>query len=703
MKWAGNGIEFGSSLRLISPFQAVIVSAPGLGYFCHRHARWAVSTPARYLPAGMVSLRLDQVSTNTATSGIPRTGEPGPSANEDFEIHAFRGRPKPNLGVLLRITRLALRHRWRMFFAVAATIAAALFQLMVPQFVGQAVDHAQGLLAGSAVSEDDTQSALMTAALMLLGVSVLRGLFTMVHNYLGESVGQHLGYELRLLYYEKLQRLSFSFHDRVHTGDLITRGMLDIEGVRKYVDSALLRMVLLILLVGIGAYLLFSSDLVLGLLALSFVPFVAWRAVVMRFKLGTSWQRLQERLSILTTVMSENLEGIRIVRAFVGHVFELQKFAFASDSALALAMHRIGIRMRNTSVMTYAYFCAMGLVLWVGGNKIIDGEITVGKLAEFLSFMTILQMPVRHTGMMINGFARASASGTRLFEFLDHESAVRDKPDAPDLVLKDGVLRFEDVCFGYGEEASDHDVVSNISFEVRPGKTLGIVGPPGSGKSTIAHLIPRFYDVTGGRITIDGQDIRDVTLESLRNAVGVVQQDTFLFTAPIERNVAYGDPSADSDRIAAATESAQLHDYVVGLPMGYDTLVGERGISLSGGQRQRLSIARSILPNPAVMVFDDSTAAIDAATEQRIRAALREVTANQATIIISHRLGSLMHADEILFIESGRVVERGSHEGLIAAKGRYAALYTLQANPADDFPAGLGGDEGDKAAEPVSS
>ena len=638
------------------------------------------------------------MSTNTATSGVPRTGEPCPSGNEDFNIHAFRGRPKPDMGVLLRITRLALRYHWLIFFAVASTIIAALFQLMVPQFVGQAVDHAQGLLAGSAGSEEEAQSALMTTALMLLGASVLRGLFTMVHNYLGESIGQNLGYELRLLYYEKLQRLSFSFHDRVHTGDLITRGMLDIEGVRKFVDSALLRVVLLVLLVSIGAYLLFSSDLVMGLLALSFVPFVTWRAVVMRFKLGISWQRLQERLSILTTVMSENLEGIRIVRAFVAHLFELNKFARASDGALALAMHRIAIRMRNTSVMTYAYFCAMGLVLWVGGYKIIDNEITVGKLAEFLAFMTILQMPVRHTGMMINGFARASASGTRLFEILDIEPAVRDKLDAPDLMLKDGVLRFEDVRFAYQNEAGDHDVVSNISFVVRPGETVGIVGPPGSGKSTIANLIPRFYDVTGGRITIDGQDIRDVTLESLRNAVGIVQQDTFLFTAPIEHNVAYGDPSADSDRISAATEAAQLHDYVVGLPMGYGTLVGERGVSLSGGQRQRLSISRSILPTPAVMVFDDSTAAIDAATEQRIRAALRDVTADQATIIISHRLGSLMHANEILFIESGCIVERGSHKDLVAAKGRYAALYNLQVNPT-----GLTGDEGTSESEPVSS
>ncbi len=618
------------------------------------------------------------MSTSTAASGVTPTGRSETGGDGEISIHAFRGRPKPDLTILLRIARMALRYRWRMAVAIGATIAAATFQLLVPQFVGAAVDHAQGSLTGG---DDDARAALTVAALLLLGSSVMRGLFTMVHNYMGESVGQHLGYELRLLYYEKLQRLSFSFHDRVHAGDLITRGMLDIEGVRKFVDSAFLRLILLILLVSIGTYILLSADLVLGLLALSFVPFVGWRAIIMRFKLGRSWRMLQDRLSVLTTIMSENLEGIRIVRAFVARVHELDKFRRVSDNALALAKQRISIRMRNTSVMTYAYFCAMGLVLWVGGLKIIGGEITVGKLAEFLAFMTILQMPVRHTGMMINGFARASASGARLFEVLDLEPAIRDKPDAPELEIRDGVLRFDDVRFAYQDESGDREVVSGISFEVRPGRTVGIVGPPGSGKSTIAHLIPRFYDVTGGAITIDGQDVRDVTLESLRRAVGVVQQDTFMFTAPIERNVAYGDPWADRDRIAGATESAQLHDYVVSLPLGYETLVGERGISLSGGQRQRLSIARSLLPTPSILVFDDSTAAIDAATEQRIRAALREVTENRATIIISHRLSSLMHADEILFIDGGRIIERGSHDELVAAGGRYRAIYDLQINP----------------------
>jgi len=291
--------------------------------------------------------------------------------------------------------------------------------------------------------------------------------------------------------------------------------------------------------------------------------------------------------------------------------------------------------------------------------------------------MTVLQMPVRQVGLVINGFARASVSGARMFEILDIEPAIRDRPGARDLAVSTAELAFENVSFSYGGFPGEH-AVSDISFTVSAGRTLGIVGPPGSGKSTIAHLIPRFYDVTGGRITIDGQDIREVTLDSLRSQVGVVQQDTFLFKTEVRENVAYGDPTADDDRVVEAADTAQLHEYVAGLPEGYDTLVGERGVSLSGGQRQRLSIARSVLLAPRVIVFDDSTAAIDAGTELRIRDALKALNRSRATIIISHRLSSLMHADEILFLDAGRIVERGSHQELLAQSGSYRRLFDLQ-------------------------
>jgi ATP-binding cassette subfamily B protein len=294
-------------------------------------------------------------------------------------------------------------------------------------------------------------------------------------------------------------------------------------------------------------------------------------------------------------------------------------------------------------------------------------------------------MPVRQLGLMVNSFARASTCGSRLFALLDLDIAIKDAPDAKPIVVTDGVLRFENVGFAY-PSAEDRPVLQHISFEAKRGETVAIVGPPGSGKSTIAHLIPRFYDAGSGRITIDGQDIRDVTLQSLRQTVAVVQQDSFLFTTSIENNIAYGDPWAQEPRIERAAESAQLHNYILGLPTGYDTIVGERGVSLSGGQRQRLSIARTLMLKPAVMVFDDSTAAIDAATEQRIRSAMKRFARDRVTIIVAHRLSSLMHADQILFIENGAIVECGTHQSLLAAGGRYRALYDLQVRPEDELP-----------------
>ncbi len=576
---------------------------------------------------------------------------------------------------------MTFRHPWQAAFAIGATLVAASLQLAIPRLLGRAVDQTQDVASATV---DGAQTALLTTALILLAVSVFRGIFTMLQNYFGESVGHHVGYALRLACYEKVQRLSFSFHDRVHTGDLITLGILDVDGVRMFFSTGLVRLVLLSVLIGVGAYLLISTDVVLGLLSLSFVPFVAWRSSVTQLRLRATWLALQEQLGIVSRIMDENLGGIRVVRAFSAQEHEMSKFDDASADALDLAHERTSIRVRNTSAMNFSFFLSMGLVLWVGGNKVIGGEISVGMLASFLSFMTILQMPVRQMGLLVNSIARASTCGMRLFDLLDLDVAVRDKPDAKDLVVSEGVLRFENVDFHYPGHVN-RNVLSDVSFEARRGQTIGIVGPPGSGKSTLAHLIPRFYDVTGGSISIDGQDIRSVTLDSLRSAVGVVQQDSFLFTTTIENNIVYGDPWAKETRIERASEYAQLHNYVLSLPMGYDTVVGERGVSLSGGQRQRLSIARILMLRPSVMVFDDSTAAIDAGTERRIRSAIKRFASDRVTIVISHRLSSLMHADVILFMENGRIVERGTHDELLELGGRYRALYDLQVNPGDEM------------------
>jgi ATP-binding cassette subfamily B multidrug efflux pump len=432
-------------------------------------------------------------------------------------------------------------------------------------------------------------------------------------------------------------------------------------------------------LIGIGGYLLLSTDQVLGLLALSFVPFVAWRSSVTQLKLRGTWLELQNRLTVLSRVMEENLGGIRVVRAFAAKFHEMQKYAVASESALELAHERVDIRVRNTSIMTFSFLVAMGLVLWLGSGKVVAGEISVGTLASFLTFMTILQMPVRQLGMLVNSFARTATCGDRIFALLDLDLAITDAPDATDVQISDCVLRFEDVGFTYPGAAQP--TLQNLSFTAKRGETVGLISPPGSGKSTIAHLIPRFYDVSEGAITLDGQDIRDVILQSLRGAVVVVQQDAFLFTTSLENNIAYGDPWAPPSQIADASASAHLNQFIATLPAGYETVVGERGSSLSGGQRQRMTIARALMLRPSVLIFDDSTAAVDAGTEQRIRTTIQATASERVTIIVAHRLNSLMHADRILFLVKGQIVEQGSHAELLALGGRYRTLHDLQIRP----------------------
>jgi len=333
--------------------------------------------------------------------------------------------------------------------------------------------------------------------------------------------------------------------------------------------------------------------------------------------------------------------------------------------------------------MTFAFFVAMGLVLWVGGLRVLDGSITVGTLTEFLAFMTILQQPVRMIGMVVNSFARASTCGGRLFAVLDSDVVIIDAPDAQALAPGDGAVRFEHVTFAY-DATPDSPVLRDVSFSVARGKTLGIVGPPGSGKSTISQLLPRHYEPTQGRITINGQDIRSVTAASLREAICVVAQDPYLFTSSIENNIAYGDPWAEESGIRDAADAAQIGTFIDSLPAGYESLVGERGVSLSGGQKQRVAIARAALLDPTVLVLDDSTAAIDAGTERAIQQELNADAANRTTIIVSHRLSALKHADEIIFLEAGQIVERGTHDSLLAQGGKYAALYRLQTTGEDD-------------------
>ena len=587
--------------------------------------------------------------------------------------------------VLQRISVLALRHRGRMALAIACSLGSAVASLTLPRLFGAAVDQAQALLRAGAGHAAEAQAALWTTAALVIAATTLRGVLTRFAGYLGAYVSQQVGYDLRLRYFQQLQRLSFGFHDHIHSGDLITRGMLDLEGARVFIQNGLMQALTLVLLLSFSVYMMVSADPVMALIGLGYVPIASGALARMGFLLRVSWLRIQELMAALTLTMEENLQGIRVVRAFCAKRFEMAKFDRASLNALNQAYRRIVLRCRGVSVMTVSFYGSMSLLLWYGGHRVVDGTMTAGRVTEFLTYMSLMQSPIRQVAMIFNSAARATSAGSRLFEVLDLEPEIADAHGAQPLKATQGILRFDKVGFSYGEGAP---TLSHISFEVGPGRTLGIVGPPGSGKSTIANLAPRFYDVSEGAITIDGQDIRDVTLASLREYVGLVQQEAFLFDSSIGHNVAYADPWASEERIVGAATTAQIHDHVDGLPAAYETRVGERGVALSGGQRQRLSIARGVVPGPGVMIFDDSAAAIDAVTEQRVRDALAQATKAKATIIIAHRLSSLMHADEILILDQGRITERGTHAQLVALGGVYADLYAMQASAATlDEPA----------------
>ncbi|WP_411288986.1 ABC transporter ATP-binding protein [Phenylobacterium sp.] len=581
--------------------------------------------------------------------------------------------------VLPRIARLALRYRVRVALTIAASLLGAAATLALPRLLGQAVDQSSDLLAGAGSADAARQALLMTAGLVMLATT-LRGFLTMASGYLGEYLSQRVAYDLRLQFFQQLQRLSFGFHDKIHSGDLITRGMLDLEGTRAFIQGAMLPALSLLLLVGFSAWMMISTDPVMAAIGLSFVPVAGWALGRMGFLLRVTWLRVQELMGVLTLTMEENLQGIRVVRAFAGRRFEMGKFDAAAGETLAFQYKRITLRFQGVAWMMVSFHLSLGALIWWGGSKVLAGQMTVGRLTEFLTYMTLLQAPIRQIAMIFNSMARATSAGGRLFEVLDLEPEIADAPGALPLAPSVGVLRFEDVSFRY--DPAGKTVLSGIDFEVRPGQTLGIVGPPGSGKSTLANLAPRFYDVSGGRITIDGVDVRDVTLASLREYVGLVQQEAFLFDSSVGHNVAYADPWAEEERIVDAARTAQIHEHIASLPRTYETRVGERGVALSGGQRQRMSIARGVVPGPGVMIFDDSTAAIDAVTERKVRDGLARATRTKATIIIAHRLSSLMHADHILVLDEGRIVERGSHAELLARGGTYADLYELQSRAA---------------------
>ena len=579
--------------------------------------------------------------------------------------------------MLARIVGLALRHKWMLLGAYVFMAGATAAYMVLPVLVGRAVDDIAAYAEGQPISD----RAMLITALAILGLGALRGLLSYGQTFMGEAVGLRVVYELRNRFYDHVQNLSFAFHDRQHTGNLMSRAITDVEAMRMFVNGGLVRSPYFLILAIVAAFMMLRLDWQLGLMAMSFMPAVAAMSIFVRLRLRRIWTKVQEDMGDLSTTLQENLTGVRVVKTFAADEFEEAKFSAKSGDVQADMISAARLQAINTSFVLGMYMLAMALILMYGGYHIMNGHITVGEMVQFLIYLQILSQPVRFSGFLVNNFARALSAGYRLFEVLDARSPVRESAYATELPQVRGHVRFEDVRFSYDRGAQ---VLNGIDIDARPGQVVALLGAPGSGKSTATSLLPRFYDVTSGRVTVDGIDVRDVTLKSLRRNIGIVQQDVFLFGSSLKENIAYGREDATMDEIVRAARIAQLHDHIMSLDNGYDTVIGERGATLSGGQRQRMSIARAVLLDPPILILDDSTSSVDAGTEELIRTAMESVMRGRTTFVIAHRLSTVHKADQILVLDGGEIVERGTHRELLALGGVYHRIHELQLRPQEE-------------------
>ncbi len=597
-----------------------------------------------------------------------------------------------------------------MVLAYSSFIASILFSLVMPLLFRDAINHITEtatdrqtwldpfvnflLGAFTAVIGDETQfRILLVFALALLATTVIRGFSDFARTYTTDSLSHKVVYDLRNLLYDKLQHLSFAFHDKEHTGNLMSKATSDIEAVRRFVNMGLIRSLEVILLVILITTLLLTLNWRLALISLVFVPFLVVRSSLVLGRLRAMWLHVQEVMGELTTKLQENLVGIHVVKAFASEEYEKRNYDRKAQEVRQLYYESERLQGVNSSWLTLYFTLALGLILWYGGWEVIRGNLTPGGLAAFILLLNRLTFPIRASAQIINSFARAISSGRRIFDVLDAESPVEEKSDARVMARGEGHVRFDQVSFSYDARVP---ALKEVSIDAAPGQVTAILGAPGSGKSTIVNLLPRFYDVTTGSVSIDGQDIRDFTLQSLRHNVGIVQQDVYLFSATIRDNIAYGVSNASHEDVVQAAKIAQLHDHIMSLPDEYDTWVGERGATLSGGQRQRLSIARTILIDPPVLILDDSTSSVDVETERLIHQAMAEVVKGRTTFVIAHRLSTVRQADLILVLGDGKIVEHGTHQELVNQGGIYQEIYELQLRPQEEvmLDAVIAGDNG---------
>ncbi|MDQ7793770.1 MAG: ABC transporter ATP-binding protein [bacterium] len=573
------------------------------------------------------------------------------------------------LTVLRRVLSYARPYWLWVIAGLISMLMGLALSLVVPGLIREAIDRA--ILREEA-------GILMALGVGVIGVTLIRGVFTFLERYSMEYVAQRTIYDLRNQMYRHLQRLSFSFYDQARTGQLMSRATQDVETLRRFlgfgVVNILANSLLFLSILGILAALHWRLTLV----ALLTLPFAI--AVVVQFgrKVRPAYSDIQQQLAVITNTLQENITGVRVVRAFAREDHETEKFAAVNQGYLERALKAARMWAFYFPLVNFLTAGGTALVLWYGGREVIAGRLTPGSFVAFNTYLVMLITPLRMLGWLVNLAQRAGASSQRVFELLDTDPGIKDRPGARELPPARGEVVFEEVSFSYEEENGDRPALRGVSLVARPGETIALLGATGSGKTSIINLVPRFYDPTGGRILVDGVDIREVTLDSLRRQIGVVLQDTFLFSASLRENIAFGRPGARLDDIVAAAKAAHIHDFIQALPRGYDTLVGERGVGLSGGQKQRVAIARALLMDPRILILDDSTSSVDVETEYHIQQALEKLMAGRTAFVIAQRLSTVKNADQILVLEDGRIVERGSHDELLARAGVYAKIYELQ-------------------------
>ncbi|MCI0396577.1 MAG: ABC transporter ATP-binding protein/permease [Chloroflexi bacterium] len=531
-------------------------------------------------------------------------------------------------------------------------------------------------LANLQVELDNAPRALVLAMITIIIFAIARGLFTFAQTYLSQALSQNIAFELRNDLFAKIQRLSFSYHDRNQTGQLMIRATDDVERLRLFIGQGLLMALqALVLLVGTIVILWITNRqltfVVLPILPIALVSFIIFGGLVQPL-----FREIQIRLSRVNTILQENLAGFKVVKAFAREPYEQARFGESNDELLE---QQLKINRTLSFMFPFIFLIAnlgQAAVLYFGGVQIVNGTLTLGEWQKFSLYLVYIFLPMGQLGFIISLMAQAAASAQRIFEILDAKNDVENKPGAIDLGEVMGRVEFDHVTFRYF--GGSEPVLRNVSFVAEPGQTIALLGATGSGKTTIINLIPRFYDASEGRVVIDGHDVRDVTIESLRQKIGIVLQETTLFSGTIRENIAFGRPDAADKEIIAAAQAAAAHDFIISFPQGYDTPVGERGSTLSGGQKQRIAIARALLLDPHILILDDSTSSVDLNTEYQIQKALDRLMEGRTSFVIAQRISTVLNADQILVLDQGRIIAQGVHEELLEDSAIYAEIYHSQ-------------------------